>query len=392
MSKLSRSFISLILIIVLSIPATLATSVLPVFGYSDSDISSAGPSENDENKQDPADGEASEEEDPPGDSTDPSSDNTDPPKTDIAKPANDFRIFIKSCGINYNVTGKTFYLLSGRSVNMNVSATTSKPFQSIRFASRNRKVATVTSRGKITALKKGSSVIDVTSKGPDGQIIKKTVTIKVIDSSFRKTSRYHGPDKWKKAIAKILKRHKTTQQGRVLFIGSSSIRMWTSLQKDMKKLSVINQGFGGSTVNDSLYYADQLIIPYAPKAIVFYAGTNDIAFGYSPGMVYSRTKEFFKYIHNRLPDTEIYYIAQTRQPKRARFWNKMQKLNAKVKAYAGKDPLVTYIDTTSTVSNISKSKRSQYFLRDGLHFNKKGYKAWSAKIRQVLYRELLQSK
>ncbi len=206
---------------------------------------------------------------------------------------------------------------------------------------------------------------------------------------YKKRKKYKSPSKFSKEVAALEKKNSKDLQGRIIFIGSSSIRKWKSLKTDMAPLDVINQGFGGCTVNDCVYYADRLIVPYKPEAIVFYAGTNDIAFGYSPAVVYNRTKDFINYIHEALPDTPIYYIEQTRQPKRNKYWSKMKSLNSKVKKYVANDPLVTYIATRKTLNTKKDKARSSYFVKDKLHFSKKGYAAWASCIRPVLYEDLL---
>ena len=207
---------------------------------------------------------------------------------------------------------------------------------------------------------------------------------------YKKKGKYKkGPSKWKTSVAALEKKNSKDLQGKVIFIGSSSIRKWTSLKEDMAPLEVINMGFGGCTVNDCVYYADRLIVPYNPEAIVFYAGTNDIAFGYSPSVVYARTIDFISYIHEALPDTPIYYIEQTRQPKRNKYWKKMKQLNSKVKKYSDTDPLVTYIATRKALNTSKDKARSKYFVKDKLHFSKKGYAVWASVIRPVLYEDLL---
>ena len=205
---------------------------------------------------------------------------------------------------------------------------------------------------------------------------------------YKKKKKYKGPSKWAKTIKTLEKRSKSNQ-GKVIFIGSSSIRKWSTLSKDMAPLEVVNLGFGGSTVNDSVYYADRLIVPAKPKAIVFYAGTNDIAYGYSPTVVYNRTIDFITYIHKALPDTPIYYIEQTRQPKRNKYWKKMKKLNSKVYKYSKSDPLVTYIATHQALNTKKDKAQKKYFVKDKLHFNKKGYAKWTSVIKPVLHRDLL---
>lgn len=207
-------------------------------------------------------------------------------------------------------------------------------------------------------------------------------------TKYKKSKKYKGPAKWAKTISTLEKRSKKNK-GKVIFVGSSSIRKWKSLQKDMAPIKTVNLGFGGSTVNDCVYYADRLIVPGKPKAIVFYAGTNDIAYGYSPSVVYRRTLDFFKYVHKALPGTKIYYIEQTRQPKRNKYWGRMKTLNTMVKNYAKKDSRVIYISTSKVLNTKKDKARKKYFLKDGLHFNKKGYAKWTSAIKPVLRRNLL---
>jgi len=70
----------------------------------------------------------------------------------------------------------------------------------------------------------------------------------------------------------------------VLFVGSSSIRMW-DLAKGFPRRRVINRGFGGSQIADSTEFAARIIIPHAPRVVVLYAGDNDIAGGKSAEIV-----------------------------------------------------------------------------------------------------------
>src|SRR5436190_20502785 len=68
----------------------------------------------------------------------------------------------------------------------------------------------------------------------------------------------------------------------ILFIGSSSIRMWKSLAKDFPEQRVINRGFGGSEIIDSVRNVARIVVPYHPRQIFMYAGGNDIHAGKSP--------------------------------------------------------------------------------------------------------------
>src|SRR6476659_6230466 len=92
--------------------------------------------------------------------------------------------------------------------------------------------------------------------------------------------------KWEKDVAAIEKRLQDAppKPGGVVFAGSSSIRLW-DLKKSFPEKEYVNVGFGGSEVRDSTHFAPRLITSYKPKAVVFYAGDNDIASGRKPEQV-----------------------------------------------------------------------------------------------------------
>ena len=95
------------------------------------------------------------------------------------------------------------------------------------------------------------------------------------------------PSDWAKDIDKLTAADATTPPpaGAVVFVGSSSIRFWTTLAEDFPGIPTINRGFGGSELADSVFYADRLVIPYRPRLVVLFAGTNDLWAGKSPEAV-----------------------------------------------------------------------------------------------------------
>src|SRR5687767_2366409 len=124
--------------------------------------------------------------------------------------------------------------------------------------------------------------------------------------------------RWEREITTFEARDRTNPppKGAVLFVGSSSIRMWTNLAADFPKLQVINRGFGGSAVADTTHFADRIIFPYEPAKIVLYAGDNDIARGDSPEEVLQNFQAFVKKVHVQLPKTKIYFLAIKPSPSR----------------------------------------------------------------------------
>ena len=95
--------------------------------------------------------------------------------------------------------------------------------------------------------------------------------------------------------------------GGILFVGSSSIVGW-KLEECFPDLPVINRGFGGSHVADSLHFAERIILPYRPKIVVLYAGDNDVAAGKSPQRVLDDFQRLVQKVHDALPNTRILFI------------------------------------------------------------------------------------
>jgi len=119
----------------------------------------------------------------------------------------------------------------------------------------------------------------------------------------------HNFGQWEGEIAAFEAKDRTNPPptNAVLFLGSSTIRLWTTLAQDFPDQRVINRGFGGSEIADSTHFADRIVFPYMPKAIFFRAGGNDIAGGKAPAAVFEDFKEFVATVHARLPATDIFF-------------------------------------------------------------------------------------
>jgi lysophospholipase L1-like esterase len=163
----------------------------------------------------------------------------------------------------------------------------------------------------------------------------------------------------------------------ILFVGGSSIRLW-NLAKWFPNLPVLNRGFGGSQIADSVYFADRIVIKYRPSVIVFYAGDNDLAGGKSPEQVASDFREFVAKVRPALPDTRIIYIAIKPSPAR---WNQIDRArtaNGLIATFAKSDPLVTFIDVEKPMLDSEGNPRSELFVADKLHLNATGYDLWTS--------------
>lgn len=196
----------------------------------------------------------------------------------------------------------------------------------------------------------------------------------------------HDFAKWEKEIAAFEQsdRAHPPAKGGVLFIGSSTIRMWQSLAADFPGHAVINRGFGGSEITDSTHFADRIIFPYQPKMIFLRAGGNDIHAGKSPEKVFADYKAFVATVHARLPETEIVYIGLAPTIARINEVEKGDALGALIKEFAAKNPRLKYIDTGGTTLGSDGKPRADLFIKDGLHFNEAGYKILAEKVRPFL--------
>jgi hypothetical protein len=136
---------------------------------------------------------------------------------------------------------------------------------------------------------------------------------------------FAAPEKWAAEIEKYTKADalKAPAQGAVVFVGSSSIRRWNSLAADFPGVMLLNRGFGGSELTDSVFYADRIVIPYAPRLVVVYAGENDLQAGKSAESVLAAFRAFHAKVHAALPKTKIIFLAIKESPSRAKIREKV---------------------------------------------------------------------
>ncbi|MEX2114735.1 MAG: SGNH/GDSL hydrolase family protein [Pirellulales bacterium] len=166
----------------------------------------------------------------------------------------------------------------------------------------------------------------------------------------------------------------------ILFVGSSSIVMW-DLPKSFPGLSVLNRGFGGSRIGDSVYFFDRIVLKYQPRTIVFYAGDNDLAEGYmTPEAVLADFQEFVSKVRAVLPKTPIVFIAIKPSIDRWQLIDSIRKTNGLIKKFIESVPLVTYIALEPVMLGTNGKPRKELFLDDGLHLSTQGYKVWTTLV------------
>jgi len=193
-------------------------------------------------------------------------------------------------------------------------------------------------------------------------------------------------NRWGSAIAAFEAADKTNPppQNAILFIGSSSIRIWPDLQQSFPGHKVFKRGFGGSELSDSVAFADRIVTPYKPAIILLYAGDNDIANGRSPEQILSAYKAFVQKVRAALPDGYIGYIAIKPCPARGKLLNEVKTTNRLIREYAVSDKKLLFIDVFTPMLDPNGRLRPELFGKGGLHLNEKGYALWASIIQPVL--------
>jgi len=173
-------------------------------------------------------------------------------------------------------------------------------------------------------------------------------------------------------------------RGSILFYGSSSVRLWDSLFSDFAGLSVVNHGFGGSTLADCLVEMERLVYPIAPRVVVLYAGDNDLDQGASPEHVAYLLGQMLRGIRDRLGAIPVLILSV--KPSPVRFWNigKIRHSNQLMAEIAGAAENVHYLDVFTAMLDERGGPRHEMFTEDGLHMNRRGYTLWASVVRERL--------
>jgi len=162
----------------------------------------------------------------------------------------------------------------------------------------------------------------------------------------------------------------------VVFVGSSSILRWTTLSRDFPGVSVINRGFGGSELADSVFYVDRIVTPYQPRVVVLYAGENDLWAGKSPEALHADFKAFTTKVHASVPSARVVFIAIKPSPSRARIGAEVLRANALIAIECARDRRLVFVDVYSPMLDAAGKERPELYVDDMLHLNEAGYALW----------------
>ncbi len=172
----------------------------------------------------------------------------------------------------------------------------------------------------------------------------------------------------------------------ILLIGSSSFTKWTDVQQYFPGYDILNRGFGGSSLEDVLYYAPQVLFAYTPRQIIVYCGENDLAASPQPStkLVLKRFKQLCRLIRNQWPSVPIVYISIKPSPARWQLESSFVEANERIKGFIQKQKDIQFLDVHTAMLTTGGETRPELYIGDRLHMNARGYEIWKNKISPLL--------
>lgn len=187
---------------------------------------------------------------------------------------------------------------------------------------------------------------------------------------------------WKEIESfKILDSTQPPPENAIVFVGSSSFRMWKDVDRAFPEHRIINRGFGGSSLPHVIEYADEIVIPYRPRQVVIYCGENDfMGDNVTSKVVIDRFKQLFALLRKDLPRTEVLFVSMKPSPSRQHLMPEMANANESIKQFLSTKRRTAFIDIWDQMLDKNGEPRKELFLTDMLHMNEKGYAIWQKAI------------
>src|SRR5579862_6120195 len=176
------------------------------------------------------------------------------------------------------------------------------------------------------------------------------------------------------------------EYGGIVFTGSSIFQFWTHLRDQMAPLPVLNRAIAGTVTQDMLNRIGQLVLPYQPRIVVYYCGSNDISTGEDAAPIVKRTKRFIQILHEKSPSTFFFYTSIQKAPEKRARWDVVEAVNREMERYSREAANVGYIDLNPVLFYSANNVRENLFLPDGLHFRPEStaYLEFSRIVKPVL--------
>ncbi len=211
-------------------------------------------------------------------------------------------------------------------------------------------------------------------------------------SPLQKYSKLPEVKAWESDIQKFeqLDISKSYPDDAILFVGSSSIKLWSNIGRDMQPYNVIQRGYGGAKLSDFAVYADRIIYPHPCSAIVIFIA-NDISGTESdktPAEVGKLFRKTLYIIRRKFKDTPVFWIGITPTAARWNVWPEIKEANFRISKICRAHRNTYYINTEQAYLNKDGLPRTELFVDDKLHLNDEGYRIWSGIIKNELYKVL----
>ena len=198
----------------------------------------------------------------------------------------------------------------------------------------------------------------------------------------------NSPRLWEREIAAYERadRRAPPAPGGIVFTGSSTIRLWKTLEADMAPLPVLNRGFGGAHLAHVSRFAPRIVLPYQPAGVVLYGGDNDLGAwtGKDSDTIVGDFEAFARIVHEAFPETLIHFVSIKPSRLRSAQWPEQQRANERIQAIAKSQDRVEYVDIATPMLDGRVVPPRELFAWDGLHLSEAGYALWTRVLRPVL--------
>lgn len=164
------------------------------------------------------------------------------------------------------------------------------------------------------------------------------------------------------------------------------LRLWKGLAAHMAPLPVINRAFGGSRTPEQLHVFDRIVLPYRPRVIVYYCGSNDVNADETAEAIAARYQQFSERVRAVLPDTRVFFVSIIAAPQKRDRWDVVDRANALVRAYSATTPGRGYSDVNPALRDDRGQPRMELYLPDQLHYLPAAYERMAAVVRPAVAR------
>ena len=168
--------------------------------------------------------------------------------------------------------------------------------------------------------------------------------------------------------------------GVILFVGSSTVENWKTLQEDFPGKNVLNRGVSGTKTIDMINYIEHLVTPYNPSQIFLYPGDNDIGYKWTPEEIMVQVRKLFRLVRAEKPEAEIVFISIKPSPRRMKDIDRIVETNVMIREFAESQPNTRYADVFSDMLDEDGAPVPEYYREDGLHLTEEGYRVWQKVI------------